>query len=201
MNLVQPIRDMDLIQDIIEWLLEKNLRDASLFLFGIYTGLRISDILRLRVSDVRDVETLRIIPKKQKNATRRHIKTLEIYLQPELRYYIDMLVEGRKDNEYLFKSRQGKNQPITRQRAYEILREVADEFGLEHLGTHSLRKTFGYFMYSKDKDVAMLQEIFGHRSQHETLVYIGVSGEAIRKARKELSFMKGMRRKKVNKND
>lgn len=196
MKLVQPIRDMETIQEIIEWLLERNLRDAVLFLFGIYTGLRISDILRLRVSNVRDVDTMRVVPQKQRNAKRRHIKTKEIYLQPELRYYLNIYIEGKKDNEYLFKSRQGKNQPITRQRAYQMLREVADEFGIEHLGTHSLRKTFGYFMYQKDKDIAMLQDIFGHHSQHETLVYIGVSGEAIRKARKELSFMKGMQRKK-----
>lgn len=94
---------------------------------------------------------MRIIPQKQKNAKRRHIKTKEIYLQPKLKYYIDLYIGNKKDNEYLFKSRQGNNQPITRQRAYEILKEVSDEFGLEHLGTHSLRKTFGYFMYQKDK--------------------------------------------------
>lgn len=47
----------------------------------------------------------------------------------------------------------------------------------------------------------MLQDIFGHHSQYETLVYIGVSGEAIRKARKELSFMRGMKRIGKKKHD
>ena len=53
-NTVEPIRDMDLIFDMMDFLKGQNVRDYVLFMFGIYTGLRISDILKLRVRDVKE---------------------------------------------------------------------------------------------------------------------------------------------------
>ncbi|MEK5528496.1 tyrosine-type recombinase/integrase [Viridibacillus sp. FSL R5-0468] len=197
MKVVHPIRDKELIEEIIEYMLNKSERDAIMFMMGIYTGLRISDILSLKVKDVQGTDTLLVEPIKTKNSKKKKFKTIEIYIQPEFNSLLQEFVEGKKPNEYIFKSRQGRNKPIVRQRAYDILKEVACEFDIPFIGTHSLRKTFGYHMYQKDKDVAMLQEIFGHHSQHDTLRYIGVSGEAIKKARKELSFMRG--RKKLGK--
>ena len=51
MNTVEPIRDMNLVWDIADYLKSKNQRDYVMFMFGIYTGLRISDILAFRVRD------------------------------------------------------------------------------------------------------------------------------------------------------
>lgn len=53
MNSVQPIRDMELVNDIADYLKGRSERDYMMFLFGIYSGLRISDILKLRVRDVK----------------------------------------------------------------------------------------------------------------------------------------------------
>ena len=49
---VEPIRDKDLIKDCMTYLNYKNPRNKVLFAIGIYTGLRISDILKLKVKDV-----------------------------------------------------------------------------------------------------------------------------------------------------
>ena len=54
LNTVEPIRDLDVVMDIAEYLKGKSDRDYVMFMFGIYTGLRISDILKFRVRDVRD---------------------------------------------------------------------------------------------------------------------------------------------------
>lgn len=54
MNTVEPIRDMNIVWDVADYLKARNERDYVLFMFGIYTGLRISDILKLRVRDVRE---------------------------------------------------------------------------------------------------------------------------------------------------
>ena len=54
MNTVEPIRDIGKIWDIADYLGEQNERNRIMFLFGIYVGLRISDILKLQVRDVRD---------------------------------------------------------------------------------------------------------------------------------------------------
>ncbi|BDB95512.1 hypothetical protein BSG8_42640 [Bacillus subtilis subsp. natto] len=62
-----------------------------------------------------------------------------------------------KWHEFLFKSREGINKPISRSMAYKILRAAAEYVGLDDIGTHTLRKTFGYHFYKQTKDVAMLQ--------------------------------------------
>ena len=51
--------------------------------------------------------------------------------------------------------------------------------GIEHTGTHSLRKTFGYHLYKQTKDIALLQKVLNHSSQDVTLRYIGVTQEII----------------------
>lgn len=64
MNTVEPIRDLDVVMDIAEYLKGKSDRNYVMFMFGIYTGLRISDILKFRVRDVRDKDAVYIREKK-----------------------------------------------------------------------------------------------------------------------------------------
>lgn len=181
MRFVQPIREKEKVRELIEFLEERNERDALMFMTGIYTGLRISDILQLRVKQVRNTQY--IVIREQKTQ-----KTKRFYIVNELRRAIDRYIDGKKDNEYIFKSREGRNKPITRVRAYEILRAAAREVGLREVGTHTMRKTFGYHIYQKEKDVAMLQDIFNHSSPYITLKYIGVNQDAIDVAMKKLRF-------------
>lgn len=54
--------------------------------------------------------------------------------------------------------------------------------GLEEIGTHTMRKTFGYWHYQQYKDVAILQEIFNHSSPSVTLRYIGINQDNIDKS-------------------
>lgn len=180
MNFVQPIRDKEKVREVIEYFGERNERDMIMFMMGIYTGLRISDILKIRV---RQVRTSHITINEQKTD-----KSKRFYIVPVLKRALDIYIEGKKDNDYLFKSRQGKNKPITRVRAYEILREAAREVGLKEVGTHTMRKTFGYHIYQREKDVAMLQDIFNHSSPYITLKYIGVNQDAIDGAMGRLKF-------------
>lgn len=123
MNFVQPIRDPEQIQYIKEYLKEKNERDYILFVMGINTGLRISDILKLKVGDLKGSH---ISMREMKTGKQKRIEITST-LKRELRWYI----EEREDNEYLIKSRQGKNRPIGRSMAYKILRSAAEEFGLD----------------------------------------------------------------------
>ena len=54
MEFVQPIRDLKKIETIKKLLRQQNLRDYCLFVVGINSGLRISDLLKLHISDVLD---------------------------------------------------------------------------------------------------------------------------------------------------
>ncbi|PNK41065.1 site-specific integrase, partial [Bacillus thuringiensis] len=167
MNFVQPIRDPEQIQQIKEYLKEKNARNYILFVMGINTGLRISDILKLKVGDLKGSH---ISMREMKTGKQKRIQ-ITAALKRELRWFN----ENREDDEYLLKSRQGKNRPIGRSMAYKILSGVAAEFGLDEIGTHTLRKTYGYHMYMQTKNIALLMEIFNHSSEKVTLRYIGVN--------------------------
>ncbi|WP_099157288.1 site-specific integrase [Virgibacillus ndiopensis] len=180
MNFVQPIRDPEILREIKRFLREKSERNYMMFVVGINSGLRISDILPLRVSDTkRPYFSLREMKtKKQKR----------IDMTPSLKRELKAYVEGKEDHEFLFKSREGINKPIGRSMAYKILREAAEYVSMDEIGTHTLRKTFGYHFYKQTKDVAMLQEIFNHSSPAITLKYIGINQDILDKAIKNFKI-------------
>lgn len=174
MNIVQPIRDLEKIGKIKQYLKGKSERDYILFLLGINTGLRISDILLLKKEDLLKSH---LDIKETKTTKRKRVK-IPGYIKKEIIAYAKQL----KDGEYVIKSRQGGNRSIDRSTAYRILREAAEHVGLTEIGTHTLRKTFGYHFYQQTKDVAMLQELFNHSSPSITLRYIGIHQDSLDKA-------------------
>lgn len=171
MKFVQPIRDPEIIKDIMDHLKDTNYRNYIMFLVGINTGLRISDILRLRIRDVTGTH-ISITEKK----TRKQKRTL---ITPELKRELAPYIADKPSNEFLIRSREGFNRPITTSMAYKLMRTIADEFGLDEIGTHTLRKTFGYFFYQQYKDTAMLMQFFNHSSEKVTLRYIGIEQDTM----------------------
>lgn len=169
---VQPIRDRNKIQKIKQLLKEKSPRDYLLFIMGINSGLRISDILKLKVKDVKNKTHINI----EETKTRKKKRFL---INVNLKHAIDQYITNKKDDEYLFKSRQGGNTPINRTMVYKILNNVASLVGLTDVGTHTLRKTFSYWHYKQFKDTALLQEILNHSSQRITLIYAGIAQDEI----------------------
>ncbi|MFE0394737.1 site-specific integrase [Paenibacillus lactis] len=173
MNTVQPIRDMDILQDMLDYLESTNYRNFIMVLIGIDTGLRISDILRLRV---RDVLGTHISIREKKTG-----KQKRILITSTLKKKLAPYIEGKPNNEFLIRSREGLNRPITREMAYKIIRAAAEEFGLTEIACHSLRKTFGYIFYNQttEKDIALLMNYFNHSSPQETLRYIGMAQDSM----------------------
>lgn len=84
------------------------------------------------------------------------------------------------DDAYIFQSQKGNNQPLDRTQAYRIINDACRYTGIQDkIGTHTLRKTFGYFHYQQYRDVAMLQHIFNHSSPSIKLKYIGITNDII----------------------
>ncbi|KZV00616.1 hypothetical protein F511_45974 [Dorcoceras hygrometricum] len=166
MNFVQPIRDQEMIEEIKEFLREDNERNRMMFIFGINTGLRVQDILKLKK---RDVTGDHIIMIEMKTGKKKWIQ-INPTLKRELKHYI----RDMQDSDYLFPSRQGKNVPIKRDMAYKVMKKAAKRFGLKDIGTHTMRKTFGYHMYQKTKDITLVQKLFNHSSPSVTFRYIGM---------------------------
>src|SRR5665647_808071 len=168
MNLVQPIRDINKIEEIKIELMKSGYKNYMMFVVGINTGLRISDILNLKVVDVRDKTHITLIEQKTKKPKRFRINT-------NLKNEIDKYITNMRDDEYLFQSQKGVNKPITRVQAYRILNKAGERVGLGEIGTHTLRKTFGFHFYQKTKDVALLHKLFNHSAPSVTLLYIGIN--------------------------
>ena len=169
MNETKPIKSRKMIRNILVYLKNKNTRDFIMFLTGIHTGLRITDLLRLRVVDVRDRNYIYVKEGKTN-------KPRKILISTELKREIKAFCKGKEHYEYLFKSREGENNPISRSRAHQILKETGEVFGID-IACHTLRKTFGYDHYKRNKNVAILMEIFNHSTERMTLIYIGVYQE------------------------
>ncbi len=181
MNYVQPIRDLHMIEVMKVELHKRSLRDYLLFVVGINTGLRISDILKLRVCDVANVSHITIVETKTSKRKRFLVNS---NLQHEFKTY----TRGMNIEEYLFTSRHHSGKPISRVQAYRILNSVAATVGLSEIGTHTLRKTFGYHFYQKTKDIALLQKLFNHSSPSVTLKYIGITQDMMDDAMEEFTL-------------
>ncbi|PLR69107.1 tyrosine-type recombinase/integrase [Bacillus sp. UMB0893] len=167
---VQPIRSLEKLRDM-KWSLKRHCseRDYILFLLGINTGLRVSDLLALRVKDIKG--KTRLIIKEGKTKKSRTIQLNNV--SDELASYIDTV-----DSDWLFPSRKG-DKPISKIQAYRQLNKAADMVDIESVGTHTMRKTFGYWHYKQFKDVAELQMILNHSHPSITLKYIGITDEQI----------------------
>lgn len=183
MNFVQPIRDTDILKNIERFLKESKTRNYIMFLLGIYTGLRVSDIIKLRVKDVAGKSHLII----RENKTG---KNKRVQINPVLKKALKSYIADKHPNEYLIRSKKGKNKPISRTQAYRILKDVANHFDLDEIGTHSMRKTFGYHYYKQTKDVATLQRLFNHSTPEHTLRYIGIDQDTLDKAMHKFRYYK-----------
>lgn len=180
MNRMDPIIDTDVIHEIEAYLREWNEMYYLLFETLLYTGYRVSDILSIRVRDVQGWD-IKLIESKTN-------KLREVRMTPELKRTMRAFVKNKPLNQFVFKSRQGKNNPISRQRFDQILKQVVEDLDIDNIAAHSIRKTFGYFYYQKFDGVNDLMGIFNHSSERTTLIYIGD---------KQVTFKKNMTKFKI----
>jgi integrase len=180
-NLVEPIRDKNKIEDLKVFLKGKNLRDYALFVVGINVALRISDLILLKWSDVLNEKSKEFKPiqlKEGKTKKGRDIK-LNKTSQKALRELLSSLGTGSM-NEYIFKSREGLNSPLTRQQSLNILKDSAAAVGIkEDVGTHTLRKTWGYHAWQKGFSPALIMETLNHSNLAMTKRYLGIRQDEI----------------------
>jgi len=170
---VEPIRSKIQIDKIKIYLKHKNLRDYFLFVLGINSGLRISDLLLLTVDDVKEKD--RIILREKKTG-----KSKDFPLSDTCKKAIQEYLETIKINSgCLFKSKKGDH-PITRIQAYRIINKAARIIGItDAIGTHTLRKTFGYWAYQQGVDITKIQKLLNHSAPSVTLSYIGITKDEL----------------------
>ncbi len=82
---------------------------------------------------------------------------------------MDEIIVGLDEEEFLFKSREGRNKPISRYMAYKIIKAAALKVGLSDIGTHSLRKSMAFQIYDRTKDIGLVMSLLNHSSPKVTL--------------------------------
>ncbi len=176
MTVVEPIRKLSDLRKVENILKKQGLRNLLLFTVGTNCGLRISDILALNINDVKNKTHIQLTEKKTG-------KYKKFPINSKLKPMFEEYTKNRKPEEPLFKSI--FNNRLERVAAYYIIKNACKAAGLnEKIGTHTMRKTFGYHHYKKFKDVAMLQKIFNHSTPQITLQYIGIEQDKIEKSYK-----------------
>lgn len=171
-------------------------RNKMLFLIGINLSLRISDLVSLKWNFfLKEDMTFREFYKIQPKKTKKTGKFVTLYFNQVVKKAITDYIEQypiEDINDYIFKSREG-NGAITERSVWRIIVNSAKEAGIEYnVGTHSLRKTFGYHIWhnadDKEKALVMLMVIFNHSSIATTKKYIGIMNEEIESVFNDLNL-------------
>lgn len=180
----KPIKDIERVYDIQDYLRYKNERDYVLFTLGITTGYRAGDLVKLRVRDVKQALRtgyfLILEGKKEntRNIRKENIKPREAKIISKTERVLRNYISNKQDYEYLFKSRKGQNEHITVAHVSRILSQAAERFGLDNITAHSMRKTYAYSIYVESEyDIVAVKEMLGHSSTEITKRYLGLDRE------------------------
>lgn len=188
---VNPIRDEDDLHNCIYFFKKKRDnatseikrrlfdRNYMLFFLGINTALRFSDLRRLDVEKVKN----NYIYQRDKKTRKENKITLHKDVYSEVMDYIKR--NNLTDGDYLFFSQKGLNKPITRTQGYEIMQQIKKGCRIPYnIGTHTLRKTYGFWFYRQTGDIVALQSILNHSTPAQTLIYIGMQQKEVETKRK-----------------
>ncbi|MFE8698290.1 tyrosine-type recombinase/integrase [Cytobacillus sp. FJAT-53684] len=171
------MREKKQLEAVKGYLRGKNKRDYLLFMVGISSALRISDILRLKVKNVwngkKPVEYVELNEKKTGKYKRFPVTP---NLNKAIKEY--MSEYNGQPEQYLFVSRVGHNKPITRQYANMMLNNACDMVGItEPFGSHGMRKSWGYWAFKQGISLDYISLALNHRSIAETKRYLGLLQE------------------------
>jgi len=179
MRIVEPIRDKKQIDQIKGNLYrQSNPRDFLLFVFGINSGLRIGDLLSLKLADVKNdrgglKDDLDI--REQKTG-----KTRKVFFNKQIKEAISHYLKKTDIfdlDRYLFTNEKSKkNKPLTRVRAYQLINKWCKDVGLNcRVGGHTLRKSFGYHLRKQGISIEQISSLLNHQNIKVTFRYIGIS--------------------------
>lgn len=174
--------------DYLEWekmqtLILKLERDgeekfAALIACGCYLGLRISDLLQLRWSDLIGREFLNLTEKKTK-------KERKVTINPELSEILHRLYDEVEPNEddFIFVNRFG-NKPISVQFVNLKLKEIFKAYNIKgQYSSHFMRKTLGRRVWAannySEQVLILLSQLFNHSSVQTTKIYLGIREQEI----------------------
>ena len=165
-------------------------RDKALFLLGVKSGFRISELLSLRLGDV--IQAGRLVDRVtvQRRNMKKKTEGRTVLLHPDAKAALAAWGEELRaagymtDDAFVFQSKKGRNKAISRVHAWRILNECYESNEMTgKLGTHAMRKTFANKVYDALKgDLVKTQKALGHRNINSTVQYLSFREEEIDEA-------------------
>lgn len=175
---VEPFIDLKDVKSIKK-LLKDNPRDRLLFIMGINSGLRVQDLLELKVADVLGVKVGDRITVKEKKTGKENVLIINKEIMDAITGYLAAVAP--EPEHYLFKSRKGKNYPLTTFAVTKAVKAWAAALNLKgNFGAHTLRKTW---CYQQRKTFGVSWEVLCRRLNHSspaiTRRYLGIQEEEV----------------------
>ena len=175
---VEPVTEIKDIKSIKK-LLSDNPRDRLLFIIGINSGLRVQDILSLKIKDVKLCKVGDRVAVLEKKTGKENVFIMNKEISASLQEYLTTI--DPIDNHFLFKSRKGRNSPLTTYAVTQMVQRWCDSINLiGNYGAHTLRKTW---CYHQRKTFGVSWEILAKRLNHSspsiTRRYLGVKEEEV----------------------
>jgi len=175
--LVHPIQNTKDILSIKTYLAEKP-RDLLLFTLGINNGIRTGDLLKLKVSDVKNLKPGDSIQIKESKTQKVNVLSVNKEVYKSLRHFL--LTQTPKDDDYLFQSRNSAH-ALTVMSVNRMVKSWCKAINLSgNYGAHTLRKTFGYIQRTKfGVGFEVLCRRFNHSSPAITMRYLGITDQEV----------------------
>jgi len=184
MDFVEPIRDKKKITQIKNQLEgAKRYRDLLLFVVGINSALRISDLLPLRVGNFidKDGETLERFLIREEKRDKRNVVVINDSIRDALDKYKEAYPQAvEKLSHFVFFSskRSGPDytRPLPRVQAWRLISEMCHTVSLGgNYGTHTLRKTWGYQARQSGVPLELIMAKLNHSNIAMTKRYLGIT--------------------------
>ncbi|HEY9074269.1 MAG TPA: tyrosine-type recombinase/integrase [Desulfobaccales bacterium] len=174
---VEPISEKGVAN--IKRLLANRPRDLLLFTLGINNGLRIGDLLCLKVKDLKGLKAGQALKVRESKTGKTNTLMLNATSHRLFKEYLKALAPD--DDDYLFKSNKGDNEPIGVPYASQLIKGWCREVGLKgNFGSHSLRKSFGCIQRKKfGVSWELLSARFNHASLATTKRYLGITCDEV----------------------
>ena len=175
---VEPIRDLKDIESI-KRLLSNNTRDLLIFILGINNGLRCGDLLKLKVKDVKSIKPNETLKIREQKTGKDNILMINKTSFKILKQYLDEVKPD--DEDYLFKSRKGGNQPLSVGSVNNMVKSWCRSINLKgNHGSHTMRKSWGYIQRTKfGVSWEIICKRFNHSSPGVTRLYLGIEDKEI----------------------
>ncbi len=160
------------------------IRDRALLEFAYATGVRVSELVALKLHDIHFEDGLaRILGKGSKERLvpvgRRALGAVALYAR-EIRRTLDR----GKGRDVLFLNARGT--PLTRVGAWIVIRQIAKGAGItKRVTPHTLRHTFATHLLEGGADLRAVQEMLGHADLATTQLYTHVDREYLRAVHKK----------------